>query len=134
MAASNKRGKRGGKAEHAESFSDLVLATMDLSIKVRDCCRAFNTHAIHAPDVNQFAKCIRSCSELIEVTELVMFFINNRSENIKPALALAITVVKSTLLECKPLESNEYNQQTVELCAEQFRLYQHALTGLHRMV
>ena len=115
-------------------LEELVYTTMELSRQVRDCCRAFNVQALHSEDANQYARCVRSCLELIEVADLVQFLLANSSPIIKSGLKLAVDAVDNTHAECVVHQKSSYCQETCKLCTSIFANYKGCLEELNSLI
>jgi len=115
-----------------DRLEELIYKVMELSKHVKECCRAFNSHALHSNDINPYATCIRSCLELNEVADLVLFILSNNSPNTKHALKFAIEVVTTTEKECLQHKKDKYCEETCKLCTSAFKQYKTALKELHK--
>lgn len=111
-------------------LEELIYIIMELSRQVKDCCKAFTIQALHSGDAEHFARCIRSCMEMMEVSDLVLFILSNSSPNTKAGLEFAIKVVDTTESECVKHQDDEYCKNSCALCTGSFKKYRVALKEL----
>ena len=123
--------KKGMKKKLSDTdMEDLIYSVMESSKYVKICCKAFNSHALHSNNINLYSTCMRSCMDLNEVAEIVLFMLSNNSPNTKHALTLAIHVVNTTQKECKQHKNKNYCEDTCKICIYAFAKYKTILTKL----
>lgn len=131
--ASGEKSKRKSKGKKPD-LDMLIYEAMESSREIKDCCRALSTQALHAPDVNRYARCIRSCLEMGEVADLLLFVLSNSSPNTKSAIRFAIDVVTTCEKECSVHKGDEYCKMSCQLCATNFKRYKAILRALLRSI
>ncbi len=124
---------KGKKGNDNSDLEKLIFECMALSSKTKECCRAFTIQAMHSPDINEFAKCVRSCMETEETADLCLLFLSNSSPNTKECLRLTRTVVGTTLKECIAVQS-EQNQNMITFCTQILKKYIGCLGKLERAI
>lgn len=111
-------------------LEELIYIIMELSRQVKDCCKAFTIQALHSGDAQHFARCIRSCMEMMETSDLVLFLLSNSSPNTRAGIEFAIKVVDTTEAECIKHKNDEYCKNSCALCTDSFKKYKDALKEL----
>ena len=125
-----KKKSRPKKKLSDNSRDELIYSVMESSKYVRECCRAFNSHALDSNDINIYATCMRSCMDLDVVADMILFMLSNNSPNTKHALTFALHVVTTTQKECKIHKNKNYCESTCKICIDAFAQYKNVLTKL----